>query len=123
MRVPTTHAGFVKLLIVAPYVIVSVPVVTPLPRAEVRVIVMPPVPGNANEVGVLSGRVENPAVLGFDQMSSALVPLVDTDNKAAKKGRVRRAFKPKAFNHHRALGKPQIMGSYRLIILPAVAPL
>jgi hypothetical protein len=52
-------------------VIVSVPVVMPLPRAEVRVIVMPPVPGKAKEVGVLSGRVENPAVLGFDQMSSA----------------------------------------------------
>jgi hypothetical protein len=46
---------------------------------------MPPVPGNANEVGVLRGRVEKPAVLGFDQMSSALVPLVDTANKAAKK--------------------------------------
>jgi hypothetical protein len=45
--------------------------VTPLPTAEVRVIVMPPVPGKAKEVGVLSGRVEKPAVLGFDQMSSA----------------------------------------------------
>jgi hypothetical protein len=78
---------------------------------------MPPVPGNANEVGVLSGRVENPAVLGFDQMSSALVSLVETANKAAKKGRAMRDFKPKTFNHHPALGKPQIMGSYSLIIL------
>jgi hypothetical protein len=78
---------------------------------------MPPVPGNANEVGVLSGRVENPAVLGFDQMSSALVSLVETANKAAKKGRAMRDFKPKNLNHHPALGKQQIMGSYSLIIL------
>jgi hypothetical protein len=61
----------VKLLIVAAYVIVSVPGVTPLPTAEVRVMVMPPVSGNAKGVGVLSGRVEKPTVLGFDQMTSA----------------------------------------------------
>ena len=84
---------------------------------------MPPVPGNAKGVGVLSGRVEKPAVLGFDQMISALVSLVERANKAAKKGRVMRDFKPKNLNHQPALGKPQIMGSYRPIILPAFAPL
>jgi hypothetical protein len=70
VRVPSTHAGFVNSPIVVAKVIVSVLGVIPLPTAEVSVIIMPPVPGNAKAVGVSSDRVEKFSVLGFVQITA-----------------------------------------------------
>jgi hypothetical protein len=72
-------------------VIVSLPVVTPLPTVEVRVIVMPPVPGNAKAVGVLSDRVGKPAVLGFDQVTWAEA-WVAAERTTARTRRISQAF-------------------------------
>ena len=63
----------------------------PLPTAEVRVIVMPPVPGNAKAVGVLSERVEKPAVLGFDQVTWAET-VVAAERTTARTRRISQTF-------------------------------